>query len=307
MNSKKTNRLFLSVVLFHFVVVILLAAASRLFTFQLNIVENLLCSELILILPAILFLMCSRGSIREKLMLKRMRPSTAAMVVLFTFLTMPLTTLLNMLSMLFVDNEVMMISGDILSVSFLPMFLLMAVYGPVCEELAFRGAIYGGYRKDGNRAWGIVLSGFLFGLIHMNFNQAAYAFAIGVLLAMLVEATGSLWSSILYHVLFNAQSVCLLYLMKRFFPTMLGGAQQEFAAAGDMLCYSIGGYLILAAVCTTFAVMALVWMAHNEGRAESFRGIWEERGVKKGRMITLPLILGVLLCVAYMVLDVLFS
>ena len=67
----------------------------------------------------------------------------------------------------------------------------------------------------------VLLSSLLFGLMHMNFNQAPYAFALGVAMAVLVEATGSLWSSVLMHVIFNAQSVLLMYFYQHFMPEVL--------------------------------------------------------------------------------------
>ena len=42
------------------------------------------------------------------------------------------------------------ISGEVLNLPFLLTFFLMAVFGPVCEELCFRGVVYRGYLKSGN-------------------------------------------------------------------------------------------------------------------------------------------------------------
>lgn len=333
MNSKKANWLFLSVILTHLGVVILLIAASRFFT--LHIIPNLLLSELILLVPTLLFLACTKGSLLQKLRFRRMKISTLLMVVLFTYLTMPLTTLVNIISMIFVDNTVVSLGNEVVSVPFIVMLFLMAVYGPFCEELAFRGAIYGGYRKDGKRLSAVILSGLLFGLMHMNLNQAAYAFVVGILLALLVEATGSLWSSVLYHFLFNAQAVCLLFLVEHMMPDMLENAS-DLELAGDMLYYEIGVYLILAAVSTVCAVMTLIWMARNEGRLEEFRAIFtgreqtdimsfrsfsltndaEQRQPWPGEaayreerrsIVTLPLVIACLICIAYIALDTALS
>lgn len=165
--------------------------------------------------------------------------------------------------------------------------------------------------------------------MHMNFNQAAYAFVIGILLALLVEATDSIWSAVLYHFLFNAQSVSMLFLMKAISPGTLELAQEQTdMMQGDMLFYSLGIYFVLAAVCTTLAVMTLVWMARNENRLEEFRLVLTgtkmsevaaggtsrtddkvclmETTGKQQRMITLPLVLAVLVCLGYMILDVIF-
>lgn len=303
MNVKKANRLFLAVTVFHFVVVY---AFMYLPGAQMNIAANLVCSELIILLPALLFLFTSGGRRNENLGFHRMKPATWGMVVLFTFLTMPLTTLVNAISMLFVDNVVLEISGDVVSMPFFLMLFLMAVYGPFCEEITFRGLLFQGYKKDGSLLGAVLLSALTFGLVHMNFNQIPYAFVIGILLALLVEATGSIWSSILYHFIFNAQSVCLLYLSRNLLP---GEAAQSEAllADGDSLLYMIGTYALLAAVTTTLAIAVLFWIARHENRADRLHNIVAKRGRKKTRMITVPLAAGIVLCVAYSLLLALVS
>lgn len=299
MNSKKANWLFLSIILTHFAAVIGLTVMSRFFSIPIFL--NLLLSELILLLPTGLFLICTKGSIRDKLRLYPVRPTTALMTVAFLYLTLPLSTLLNMLSMTVTDNAVAAVSGELVRTPFPVLLLLMAFYGPACEELTFRGAIYGGYRSDGKRLSAILCSGLLFGLTHMNLNQAAYASVIGILLALLTEATGSLWPPLLYHTLFNAQSVCLLFLLSRIAPEALENAP-ESAFTGDMLCYGIGAYSVLAVAGGVCAFMTLIWMARNENRLDAFLSLFG-RGAAKPRLLTVPLLAACLLCIAYIGLN----
>lgn len=298
MNSKKANRLFLAITVFHFVVVY---AMMYLPEAGMNIAVNLVCSELILLLPALLFLVTSGGCRNDTLGFHRMRPATWGMVILFTFLTMPLTTLVNAISMLFVDNVVMEISGDVVDMPFFLMFFLMAVYGPFCEEITFRGLMFNGYKKRGSLFGAVLLSALTFGLMHMNFNQIPYAFVIGILLALLVEATGSIWASLLYHFIFNAQSVCLLYLSSNLLPQEMAGSEAVLDNRDAML-YIIGSYAIAAAFATTLAVAVLVWIARHEGREDRLRCIWQKRREKKERMVTLPLLVAVAACIAYSLL-----
>lgn len=300
MNSKKVNWLFLTIILCHLAAVLFLILSDG--GFSLNIAANLIFSELILAVPAAFFLFLTEGSLKEKLGLCRIKLSTACMVVLFTFLTMPLTTMINAISQLFVDNAVMGISGDVVGMPFPVMFFLMAVYGPCCEEFVFRGLIYRGYRKGGAALGAVLLSGLLFGLMHMNFNQAAYAAVIGILLALLVEASGSIWSSVLYHIIFNGQSVCLLFLINRFLPGMLEQSSMLLEDR-DMLLESIGVYMIIASVTTALAFGTLIWIAGNEGRMESFREIWRRGKGARPRLATVPLVLAVILCAGYMILN----
>ena len=57
----------------------------------------------------------------------------------------------------------------------------MAATPAIVEELAYRGFILGNYRYGGRLA-AIIISGIMFGVMHMNFNQMAYAMILGILL-----------------------------------------------------------------------------------------------------------------------------
>ena len=83
---------------------------------------------------------------------------------------------------------------------------------PLAEELLFRGLIY----RLARRTWGAwpaaVVSSLVFGLIH---GEPWYLFGLvglGLILAYLYEATGSLLAPVIAHALHNAVS---LYVMLR--------------------------------------------------------------------------------------------
>lgn len=97
------------------------------------------------------------------------------------------------------------------------MILWTAVTAPLVEELICRGLIYRRLR-DYTGIWpSVVISGLMFGLYHGNVVQAIYASILGCLMAILLEISGSLWASILFHmganlvsVLFSEYAVTLL-------------------------------------------------------------------------------------------------
>ena len=136
MNSKKVNRFFLTTILLHLFVVVLLVVFR--YSFELGIVANFFVSSGMIILPAALFLMISGENWQDALGMHKIKWSTVGMIVLFTFLTMPLTTLINAFSMLFVDNAVVAMSGEVLELPFLASFFFVAIMAPFGEVfLAF--------------------------------------------------------------------------------------------------------------------------------------------------------------------------
>lgn len=73
---------------------------------------------------------------------------------------------------------------------------------PVYEEFLFRKLICDKVIKYGEGC-AVVVSGLLFGLFHMNFNQFFYAFFLGCFLAFLYVKTGNLKYTILLHMALN--------------------------------------------------------------------------------------------------------
>ena len=71
----------------------------------------------------------------------------------------------------------------------------------------------------------------------------------------------------------------------------------------------IGIYLVIAVVCTALAACVLVWLCRNQGRDEYAEWLLQERksGKKKGRLVSVPLVIGIVVCLAYMLLNVFLS
>ena len=299
MNSKKVNRLFLSVVLMHFVLIAVLIVGSQFFS--LGIIENLLVSQMVILLPALVSIFWGKEKIKAgNLGFRRIKISTIFLVALYTLLCMPLVTVVNAISMLFVDNTVVALSSDILAVPFPAALAMIAMFGPFSEEFVFRGIIFNGYRKDGNTLGAILLSALVFGFMHMNFNQAGYAFVIGIALAFIMVATDSIWASVIMHFIINAQSVCTMYLTEALMPGSL--AAESAAMTREDLLMTIGIYSIIAAVTTVLAICLLIFIASREGYKENLRQLLEKPENSK-RRVTPSLVAALVIAFVYMLFE----
>lgn len=298
MNSKKANWAFLITIIGYIalsygIVFLFPWLADSLFW------SNFLC-EIVVILPILIFMLVSKEKPLAFLEFHRIKPGSVLMIVLFTFLSMPLVMLLNLFSQFWVDNEVtlMIESMNVARMPFGLLYLSIAIIAPIFEETACRGAFYRSYRKSGSAFKAMILSAIIFALVHMNFNQAAYAFAIGILAVLLVEATGSLWSSILYHGLINGSQVVLMYSTLKTDPDVY--SESAALITNDFLIFALGIYLILTAVTLPLAWAVLVWLSEHEGRRGVLSGIWNGRKEKKDKMITVPYVLALILCISIM-------
>ena len=299
MNSKNVNRLFLSVVLMHFVLIAILIVGSPFFSF--GIIENLLAGQMVILLPAIISFVIRKEKINLKEMgFRKIRISTAFLVVLYTLLCLPLVNVVNAISMLFVDNTVAAISNEILTVPFPMAFFLIAVFGPFSEEFVFRGVMFHGYKEDGNTLGAILLSALAFSFMHMNFNQAGYAFVIGIALAFVMLAANSFWAPMIMHLMINAQSVCTMYITERIMPGSM--AAETAALTKDDLLMTIGIYSMVAAVTTVLAVCLLIFIADREGHKEELRCLLvKPEGAK--RRVTPALLIALVIVFVYMLFE----
>jgi membrane protease YdiL (CAAX protease family) len=75
---------------------------------------------------------------------------------------------------------------------------------PVVEEFFFRGFLYQSLRTRLGTSGGAIVSGLIFGAIHLKFEYLVPLAILGTALALLFQKTGSLWPCIMVHAANNA-------------------------------------------------------------------------------------------------------
>lgn len=308
MNSARSGRAFLAFVIVDilFVTAIYAVLLSGGSVPDLDFAQNILLSESIVLLPILFMALIQKEKgtkINDFLGFHKIRFTTILLVILYTILCIPLANFMNAVSMLFVDNVVGQVAGEVADMPFWLMFLTMAMFGPMCEELAFRGVIYHGYRRSRNLVGAVIMSALAFGIMHMNFNQLGYAFALGVMMALLMEATGSIWATFIMHMVFNGQSVVTLFVEKMMYGSEIFD-QADSYGTNDLLVV-IGIYAVIATVCTTLAVYLLNAIAEREGRHHFLQVVWNTRYNKAERLVTPAFVAAIVLAVIFMITEML--
>lgn len=302
MNKTKTiNRLFLGTVVW------ILAASFGIgflpFTRNLTAELLLVLSQILYLMPVAVFILAAKVKPWEWMPFKPIMPSTIAMTVLYTMLLMPLVSWLNLISMLFVKNAFASSQAELTANPFWLNLFVMAVIPAVFEEFTFRGLYYKAYRQRG--VWCAILgSALVFGLIHMNFNQFCYAFALGVAFGLLLEATGSIFATMTAHFTVNGWNVLLMALTRNMEGTAVA-AEAETELTADMLVAAIGVYTVMAAVCTCLAGAVLVWIAKHCGRLPHLKWCFHRRKRREGEprtMLTVPFVIAMIVLVVFMVI-----
>lgn len=83
---------------------------------------------------------------------------------------------------------------------------------PICEELFFRGFLFGGLLHRMSFWPAALLSAFLFALAHGDVGSFAVLFIFGVVLAIVRWRTGSIWPGVVIHAANNATAAVAIFL-----------------------------------------------------------------------------------------------
>lgn len=90
-------------------------------------------------------------------------------------------------------------------------FLQVCVMAPFIEEILMRGFVLGGLKSTYGAGTALLVSAFLFALLHFNMVQTLSAFVCGAVLGMLYLKTDSIFCCILAHCGYNLIS-CIAML-----------------------------------------------------------------------------------------------
>ncbi len=87
---------------------------------------------------------------------------------------------------------------------FLPLFFLVAVLAPIVEELLFRGVILSSFRNSFVTWRAVIYSSLLFAAMHGMVPRMAGTFFLGIVYALVVIYTGSIFLVMICHIVNNA-------------------------------------------------------------------------------------------------------
>ena len=247
MSSKRAGAGYMWAVIVYLIVTLIMMVMVMVVPIELNLWASSLIAQGAVILPILAAALLTPAPMLEQFPFKKIDFVTVLSALLMTVVLYPTVVFVNAVSMLYVPNRVEMLAEEFYQWPMWSVVLLIGVIGPLSEELCFRGFILQNLRSSGRAAASVILSAVMFAFIHMNFNQASYAFLLGIFLALVVEASGSLWTSVIIHMFFNSFEVVLSYA---------GDAIREvMGAEGAELLQDIEGQAQIKAALPVYAVM----------------------------------------------------
>ncbi len=168
----------------------------------------LISQFLIVGLPALIYFFTQKDT---KIPVGKLSIKEIIFIILIAICISPLLSLINVLSQFFVKNNVADLMFGMVDIPLILMLLMTALTPAIVEEMLSRAIIINNYERQ-TVLKTILMSGFFFGMIHMNINQFLYAFILGTIMCYVVLATESIFASMIIHFIINASGTILLRL-----------------------------------------------------------------------------------------------
>lgn len=204
MYATKTGNRYLFASIFSFILMSTLISYYSVVTeTEIGVVQSILLSQWgMVFLSIVIYFVVTKQPIIKTALYRKIKPLNVLFSLLLGGLILPTLSLINVISQFFVKSY---ISSAVMELAKLPLWLgilLIAVTPALLEELAMRSIIINNYRSK-TVLITCLISGFFFGMFHMNLNQFFYAFAMGILMCLAVHLTGSIFSSMIIHFVVN--------------------------------------------------------------------------------------------------------
>lgn len=267
---KNTNRLVLFIIIWYLIFSGLLSyliskSVLNIESIYLNIILHIIC----FIIPCIIYIFITKSDFKEILRLNKITFIEIIACIGFSFFIIPLVGFINVISSFFVKNHITTALQDFNNFPFIIVLFVTAIMPAFSEEFLTRGIIYHSYKKT-NILKGALLSSLIFGIIHMNINQFLYAFVLGFIFVLLIEATDSIYSSMIVHFVINATSVVVMRFTKEFQKTA------EIVAKDHTLTNILSSFF-LTLVFTPIAFFIFYSLAQYNGRYEHIKNLFTKK------------------------------
>ena len=248
----------------------------------------LLFNHLILFLiPAIIYLLVSKSSIKETLKLNKLHWQDILLIILLAFMVQPVMTFLSLISTFFFNNEVGSFIYEIISTPYILLLGLVALLPSITEEITV----------------------LFFGIFHLDGQQFLYATVLGFIFALVVRITNSIYSSMIMHFIINGTSVTLAKISKiitESLPISVETTEFSLNNIGSkeklLLLITYGVIAIIFSVFVFLIIYALEKLKAKRKVIEGSTVITVEDS--KENILNIPFILIVIIYIIFMTLNI---
>ncbi len=188
-----------------------------------------------------------------------------------------------------ISDYILQIIGIFINVSARPTtfalfpFVVTSIVGPICEELLMRGFFFSQYKKYLSIRKAILVSAFLFGIMHLNYIQFWFALITGIFFAIAVESTGSIYSAMILHIIHNASTELNIQYRLHAYPFIRNLYRILYQISGSQKAYDINLFIVRTVLFLLSCIVAYIILkilAQNEGYKDHFDAIFSKKAEK---------------------------
>lgn len=292
----------------YFLIVLVLSIVGPMFVtpmlYRMGIIPPLVLMAvhiIFFIVPAIIYIFVTKSNYKRVFSFKKPKGKDIFYSVLIAALALPVMTFFSYISSLFSTNEVAIALEQMRSYPLWLMILVVGVTPAITEELTMRGIVLSGFEfKSKNVA--AVMTGIMFGILHLNAHQFLYATVMGIILAYVVRATGSIFLSMIMHFLINTFNLIQQRIMSEGIkPEDLLHSINNVNTLATGIKVELFLYYLVLAVVASFLIIYLI----RKMEKRNFDITLDELDVatrvsyKEERVINIPFVLSVIVFIVY--------
>ena len=253
------------------------------------------------IVPAIIYIIVTKSNYKKVFSFKKPKGKDVFFSILIAALALPIMTFFSYTSSLFYTNDVALVLDQMRVYPLWLMILVVGVTPAITEEITIRGIALSGFEfKSKNVA--AIMTGIMFGILHLNAHQFLYATAMGIILAYVVRATGSIFLSMLIHFLINSWNLIQQRIVSQGITTEdLVHSMDSIKNIPIELKIGVFLYYLIAAIVAAFLISYLI----RKMEKRNFDITLDELDVatrvsyKEERVINAPFIISVIVFIVY--------
>lgn len=219
-------------ILYSFTVIIFLVLGSRIQQHGEFYSGVFITEYLLILLPSVAFLLIYRYDIKKTLRLNRVRLINIILVFGIMIFALPVVGVINLANLwiikqIFGKVVITQIPAAQNLLQLLAGIFIIGITPAICEETMFRGVMQRGFERIG-AVKAILLTAFLFGMMHVDFQKLLGTFLLGALIGFIVYRTNSLIGGMLAHFTNNTIAVFITYISAKFLEIAKSSGIEDF-------------------------------------------------------------------------------
>lgn len=264
----------------------------------------ILTQLMFLILPTIIYFLVTKANVKDTLRLNKIYISEVFIMILIAILSQPIGAFFATISSFFAENVVEQAVGLLKGSSYLELITIMAITPAICEEITMRGVVLKGMDNH-NIIKSSLVSGVIFGMLHLTGSQFLYATFLGFIFAYIVRITNSLFTGIIMHLVFNGFNMTIGYLSEKFINKAAVEVAKNQASTINLETISVLATLAIIACVIIFSLIGYVKKNRIKIEGKEVMDLRIEGNKEfrdKDPIINLPFII---LCIFYIIMMIL--